>query len=208
MRIRDISISVSPSTPEWPGDTPWSCGWTATISNGSSVNLSSITGSPHVGTHADAPLHVRDGWPGSHELPLEAFYGPALVIDVSDLRGELSLDQVEPLIAGHQLERLILKTGSTVASGTFPDEWPTLSEGCARTLIGFGLKLLGVDAPSVDARESKSLAVHKMLFSGGAFILENLDLRRTPPGPYEIIALPVKMMSVDAAPVRAILIEK
>ena len=208
MRIRDLSISVSPSTPEWPGDTPWSCGWTATISNGSSVNLSSITGSPHVGTHADAPLHVRDGWPGSHELPLEAFYGPALVIDVSDLRGELSLDQVEPLIAGHQLERLILKTGSTVASGTFPDEWPTLSESCARTLIGFGLKLLGVDAPSVDARESKSLAVHKMLFSGGAFILENLDLRRTPPGPYEIIALPVKMMSVDAAPVRAILIEK
>ena len=208
MRIRDISISVSPSTPEWPGDTPWSCGWTATISNGSSVNLSSITGSPHVGTHADAPLHVRDGWPGSHELPLEAFYGPALVIDVSDLRGELSLDQVEPLIAGHQLERLILKTGSTVASGTFPDEWPTLSESCARTLIGFGLKLLGMDAPSVDARESKSLAVHKMLFSGGAFILENLDLRRTPPGPYEIIALPVKMMSVDAAPVRAILIEK
>lgn len=208
MRIRDISISVSASTPEWPGDTPWSCGWTATISNGSSVNLSSITGSPHVGTHADAPLHVRDGWPGAHELPLEAFYGPALVIDVSDLRGELSLDQVEPLISGHQLERLILKTGSTVASGTFPDEWPTLSESCARTLIGFGLRLLGVDAPSVDARESKSLAVHKMLFSGGAFILENLDLRRTPPGPYEIIALPVKMMSVDAAPVRAILIEK
>lgn len=208
MRIRDISISVSASTPEWPGDTPWSCGWTATISNGSSVNLSSITGSPHVGTHADAPLHVRDGWPGAHELPLEAFYGPALVIDVSDLRGELSLDQVEPLISGHQLERLILKTGSTVASGTFPDEWPTLSESCARTLIGFGLRLLGVDAPSVDARESKSLAVHKMLFSGGAFLLENLDLRRTPPGPYEIIALPVKMMSVDAAPVRAILIEK
>lgn len=208
MRIRDISISVSASTPEWPGDTPWSCGWTATISNGSSVNLSSITGSPHVGTHADAPLHVRDGWPGAHELPLEAFYGPALVIDVSDLRGELSLDQIEPLISGHQLERLILKTGSTVASGTFPDEWPTLSESCARTLIGFGLRLLGVDAPSVDTRESKSLAVHKMLFSGGAFILENLDLRRTPPGPYEIIALPVKMMSVDAAPVRAILIEK
>jgi arylformamidase len=120
----------------------------------------------------------------------------------------LSLDQIEPLISGHQLERLILKTGSTVASGAFPDEWPTLSESCARTLIGFGLRLLGVDAPSVDARESKSLAVHKMLFSGGAFILENLDLRRTPPGPYEIIALPVKMMSVDAAPVRAILIEK
>lgn len=208
MRLRDISISVSPSVPEWPGDTPWSCGWTATISNGSSVNLSSVTGSPHVGTHADAPLHVRDGWPGSHELPLEAFYGPAVVIDVSDTRGELSFDHIEPLIAAHRLERLILKTGCTVATGVFPDEWPTLSETCARTLLGLDLKLLGVDAPSVDSRHSKSLAVHKMLFSGNAFILENLDLRRTPPGAYDLIAFPVKMMSLDAAPVRAILVEK
>jgi arylformamidase len=65
-----------------------------------------------------------------------------------------------------------------------------------------------VDAPSVDARESKSLAVHKMLFSGDAFILENLDLRRTPPGPYELMAFPVKVMSLDAAPVRAVLLER
>ena len=208
MRLRDVSISLSASVPEWPGDTPWSCGWTATISNGSSVNLSTVTSSPHVGTHADAPLHVRDGWPGSHELPLEAFYGPAVVIDVGDARGELSFDYVEPLIANHPLERLILKTGCTVASGVFPDEWPTLSETCARTLLGLNLKLLGVDAPSVDSRHSTSLAVHKMLFSGNAFILENLDLRRTPAGVYDLIAFPVKMMSLDAAPVRAILVEK
>ena len=208
MRIRDISISVSAATPEWPGDTPWSCGWTARISSGSSVNLSSVTSSPHVGTHADAPLHVRDGWPGSHELPLESFYGSALVVDVSDSNGELEFDHIEPLIAAHRLERLILKTGSTIASGAFPEAWPTLSESCARVLLGLGLKLLGVDAPSVDQRDSKTLAVHKMLFSGNAVILENLDLRRTPPGAYEIIAFPIKVMSLDAAPVRAILIER
>src|SRR5687767_4414609 len=207
MRLRDISITLAPSVPEWPGDTPWSCGWTSTISGGSSVNLSSITSSPHVGTHADAPMHVRDGWPGSHELPLEAFYGPAVVIDVTAMQGEMGFDVIEPLIAQHRLERLILKTGCCVASGTFPDEWPTLSESCARTLLGIGVKLLGVDAPSVDSRDSKSLAVHKMLFSGNAFILENFDLRRTPPGAYELIAFPVKIMSADAAPVRAILVE-
>lgn len=161
-----------------------------------------------MGTHADAPLHVRDGWPGSHELPLEAFYGAALVIDVSDRKGEVGFDSIEPLIAAHRLERLVLKTSCTIASGTFPDEWPTLSEACARVLLGLGLKLLGVDAPSVDPRDSPSLAVHKMLFSGNAFILENLDLRRTPTGMYEIIAFPVKMMSLDAAPVRAILVER
>lgn len=208
MRLRDISVTLSPGVPEWPGDTPWSCGWTSTISGGSSVNLSSITSSPHVGTHADAPLHVRDGWPGSHELPLEAFYGAALVVDVSEMKGELSFDIIEPVIAAHRLERLILKTGCSIASGTFPDEWPTLSESCARALLGLGLRLLGVDAPSVDSRDSKSLAVHKMLFSGNAFILENLDLRRTPPGVYDIMAFPVKIMSADAAPVRAILLER
>jgi arylformamidase len=208
VRLRDISITLAPGVPEWPGDTPFSCGWTATMSNGSSVNLSSITSSPHVGTHADAPMHVRDGWPGSHELPLEAFYGPAVVIDVTETRGELSLDMIEPLIGGRRPERLILKTGCTIASGAFPGEWPTLSESCARALLGLGLKLLGVDAPSVDARESRSLAVHKMLFSGNSFILENLDLRRTPPGSYDIMAFPIKMMSLDAAPVRAILLER
>ena len=208
MRLRDISVSLSATTPEWPGDTPFSCVWTATISNGSSVNLSSVTSSPHVGTHADAPLHVRDGWAGAHELPLDAFYGPATVVDVTTSSGEIGFEVIEPHIQGQSLERLILKTGATIASGTFPEEWPTLSESCARTLLGFGLRLLGVDAPSVDSKENKSLAVHKMLFSGNAFILENLDLRRTPAGMYDIIAFPIKMMSVDAAPVRAILVEK
>jgi Predicted metal-dependent hydrolase len=208
VRLRDISITLSPGTPEWPGDTPFACGWTSTLSNGSAVNLSSITGSPHVGTHADAPLHVRDGWPGSHELPLEAFFGPALLIDVSEAKGEIGLDAIEPLLISSNPERLILKTGCTIASGEFPDDWPTLSESCARSLLGLGLKLLCVDAPSVDQRDSKSLAVHKMLFSGNAFIIENLDLRRTPAGEYDIMAFPVKMMSLDAAPVRAVLLEK
>ena len=178
------------------------------MANGAAVNLSTITCSPHVGTHADAPLHVRDGWPGSHELPLEAFYGPAVVIDITEAKGEISFEAVEPLLTSEDPERLILKTGCTVATGFFPEDWPTLSESCARSLLGLGLKLLGVDAPSVDQRDSKSLAVHKMLFSGNAFIIENLDLRRTPAGSYDLMAFPVKMMSLDAAPVRAVLLER
>ncbi|HKY96860.1 MAG TPA: cyclase family protein [Gemmatimonadaceae bacterium] len=205
MRLRDISIGLSSSTPEWPGDTPWSCGWSSRIMDGSSVNLSTITSSPHVGTHADAPMHVRDGWPGSHELPLDAFYGPVVIADISGQTGELKFSYIEPLIAAHRVERLILKTGCTVATGTFPEEWPSLSESCARSLLGLGVKLLGVDAPSVDQRDSKTLPVHKMLFQGGAFILENLDLRRIPADVYDLIAFPIKIMSVDAAPVRAVL---
>jgi len=130
------------------------------------------------------------------------------VIDVSEMKGELSFSAIEPLIASYRVERLILKTGCTVATGSFPEEWPSLTESCARSLLGLGVKLLGVDAPSVDTRDSKLLPVHNMLFQGNAFIIENLDLRRTPVGAYELIAFPMKVMSLDAAPVRAILVSK
>lgn len=205
MRLRDISITLAKGTPEWPGDTPFSCGWTGTLAQGSSVNVSAYTTSPHVGTHADAPLHVRDGWSGSHELPLEAFYGRALLVDVSDASGEIEVETIDAAIGDARVERLLLRTGNTIGSGNFPESWPTLSEACARMLLSRGLRLLGVDAPSVDERHSKTLPVHKMIFSGNGCILENLDLRRIHPGHYELIAFPIKIMSLDAAPVRAIL---
>ena len=175
------------------------------MSQGSSVNVSSYTTSPHVGTHADAPLHVRDGWPGSHELPLDAFYGRAAVVDVTGITEVIEVETLANSIGDGNIERLLLRTGCTIGSGSFPESWPALSEACARILLGRGLRLLGVDTPSVDERHSKSLPVHKMIFSGNACILENLDLRRIPPGTYELMAFPVKIMSLDAAPVRAIL---
>ena len=203
--LRDISVAVRAGTPEWPGDTPFSCGWAWRIADGASVNVSAITMSPHVGTHADAPLHVRDGWPGAHELPLEPFVGRARVIDVSAAAGPLGPDDLARFgdVAG--AERILLKTGRTIAGGTFPEEWPTLTEQCARTLVGAGVRLVGVDCPSVDERESKTLPVHHMLFAGGAYILENLDLRRVVAGDYELLAAPLKLMALDAAPARAVL---
>ena len=200
----DISVLVQPGTPEWPGDVPFSCGWTCRIADGAAINLSSVAGSPHVGTHADAPLHVHDAWPASDSLPLDAFVGPALVLDVRAARDdELPLDPDDPRLAG--VERLLLRTGRCIADGTFPSGWPTVREATARALAARGLRLLGVDAPSVDTRESKSLAVHHALFGAGAFVLENLDLRSVDEGPYELLALPQRLAGLDAAPVRAAL---
>ena len=213
--LRDISVAVREGTPEWPGDTPFSCRWTWVMAQGASVNVSAIGGSPHVGTHADAPLHVKDGWPGAHELPLEAFHGECLVVDVSAQEAGgagITLDALEGAAreAGasiDRVERLLLRTGRTIAAGAFPGGWPAVREDCARALLGRGLRLLGVDCPSVDDRESKTLPVHHMVFGGNACVLENLDLRRTPPGEYELIAPPLKLMALDAAPVRALLRE-
>jgi arylformamidase len=202
--LHDVSVVVRVGTPEWPGDAPFECGWTTRIAEGASVNLSRVGGSPHVGTHADAPLHVHDGWPASDSLPLEAFLGDALVLDVSDApAGPLPLDVGDPRLAG--VERLLLRTGRCIADGSFPPDWPVLDSGGAARLAERGLRLLGVDAPSVDARHSTRLEVHHALFGGGAFVLENLDLRGVREGRYELIALPQRLAALDAAPVRAVL---
>ena len=202
--LHDISIAVRVGTPEWPGDAPFGCGWTTRIADGASVNLSTVSGSPHVGTHADAPLHVHDDWPASDALPLAAFVGTALVLDVSAAGdGPLPLAANDPRLVG--VERLLLRTGRTIAGGTFPSAWPVLPVETAVALADRGLRLLGVDAPSVDERENRTLDVHKALFGGGAFVLENLDLRGIPEGRYELIAPPQRLVGLDAAPVRAVL---
>jgi len=202
--LYDISVAVRVGTPEWPGDAPFGCGWTTRIADGATVNLSSISGSPHVGTHADAPLHVHDDWPASDALPLAAFVGDALVLDVSAFAsGPMPLAADDPRLAG--VERLLLRTGRTIADGRFPPDWPVLAPDTAATLAARGLKLVGVDAPSVDARENRTLDVHRALFGGGAWVLENLDLRAVPAGRYELIAPPQRLVGLDAAPVRAVL---
>jgi len=200
----DISVVLRPGTPEWPGDTPFDCRWTLRVGDGASVNLSAVSGSPHVGTHADAPLHVHDGWPGSDSLPLEAFVGPCRVVMVGAATSTLTLEQLQ-LPSDRPVERLLLRTGRTIADGSFPSDWPVLAPSCVDALLERGLRLVGVDAPSVDARESKTLEVHHRIFGGGAFVLENLDLRAVEPGEYELLALPVRYEGLDAAPVRAAL---
>lgn len=168
------------------------------------MNLSSLSGSPHVGTHADAPLHVRDGWPGSHALPLDAFVGRCLVVDVSARDGTINFPQLG-IPDDATVERLLLQTGHTIADGAFPRDWPVLSTSCVDALLRRGLKLLAVDCPSVDERESKALDVHHRVFAGGAYVLENLDLGSVTPGEYELVALPLRIDGLDAAPVRAAL---
>ena len=204
MSLRDISIGLGESIPEWPGDTPCSCRWTWEIARGDSVNVSEIRSSPHVGTHADAPLHVRDGWPASHEFPLEPFLGRASVISVDPSISTIEPSQLSALPVG-PIERLLLRSGRSIALGAFPDSWPALSMASVRMLLERGLRLLGVDSPSVDPRTSTTLEVHKAIFGAGAYNLENLDLRGVDDGEYELIALPIKLLAADASPVRAIL---
>lgn len=205
-RLIDISVLLSPGTPVWPGDTPFSCLWTWELAEGSSVNVSAITSSPHAGTHADTPLHVTNGGAASESLSLAAFRGPATVVDVTDIEGEIQIERIDREIGHVSIRRLLLKTGRSIAGGEFPESWPWLSVHCADELVRRGVLLVGMDCPSADDRESKTLSVHHALLDRGVCVLENLDLRDVAPGTYELDALPMKIAGLDAAPVRAVLL--
>lgn len=201
----DATIPMATGTPPWPGDEPMACGWTLRIADGASVNLGHFSGSPHVGTHADAPLHVMDGACASDALPVTPFCGPACVVDVRDLRGEIDLATITPRLPDAPCLRLLLRTGASVAGGTFPSTWAYLAPAAITALGAQGLLLLGTDAPSVDDRDSKTLDAHHAVFQSGAWLMENMDLRDVTSGRYELRALPMRVNGLDAAPVRALL---
>lgn len=204
----DISVAYGTGTPPWPGDTPYSCGWAWDMTAGASVNVGRITTSWHVGTHADAPLHVIAGGLPSEALPLAAFSGPATVLDARDASTgpSLTIEWLSRALEGRPLpSRLLLRTGASVAAGAFPEEWATLTADAAEWLTRGGLVLLGVNAPSVDPRTATDLAVHRAIFTNGACVLENLHLGEVPDGEYLLTAYPVLVTGADAAPVRAVL---
>ena len=176
------------------------------MDHGSSVNVSAITCSPHAGTHADTPLHVTSGAAASESLPLDAFCGACVVVDVSDVEDAvIETRVVDERTGGTITTRLILKTGRSVATGMFPKSWPRLSAECANELVKRGVVLVGTDSPSVDDLDSKTLDVHHALLDHGVCVLENLDLRDVREGEYLLDALPMKVAGLDAAPVRAVL---
>jgi arylformamidase len=210
--VHDISMVLRPGAPEWPGDKPYSCGWTQRMDEGANLNLGHFAMSPHVGSHADAPLHVlADGAP-SGDFPLAIFRGPAYVLDLpghvrelaDPLRARVGFEHLEPLLPG-QVERLLLRSDASTADGIFPEQWPTLTPECMAALCDRGLRLLGVDAPSIDARHAKALDSHRALFGRGAYNLENLDLRGVATGWYELVAYPLRLAGMDGSPVRAVL---
>ncbi len=198
----DISQPLSPEIAVWPGDTPFSNSTIMNISGGDSVNLGSVTMSLHTGTHADAPLHVADGQDSIDQCPLETYIGEALVIDATDSEIVEERHVFEANVAG--VERLLFKT-MTADSKCFTEKFSHFSEDAARAIVALGVKLVGIDTPSVDRSDSKTLTSHHIFGSGKVLILENLLLDEVEAGRYELIAVPLKIVGMDASPVRAVL---
>ena len=202
-KLWDISPPISPDSPLFPGDAAYSQRWTATISPGCPVNLSAITMSPHIGAHADAPLHYGEGAATIGQVDLFPYIGPCRVIHAIDC-GAL----VEPRHLEYALERLpprVLVRTCAVAPTLWSPEFSAFAPETITLLAGLGVTLVGIDSQSVDPADSKTLDSHQALLKHGLRVLENLVLDDVPAGDYELIALPLKLMTADASPVRAVL---
>lgn len=205
MRIHDITQPLGSRTAAWPGDRSVDVTWTLRRDRGHSVNVAALATSVHAGTHADGFLHVADDAETAAEMPLDAYLGHCVVLDVRN-RPEIGVEDV----AGVDLaaaERVLFRTRASVDETTFPRPFTHLSPELARVLADSGVRLVGTDAPSVDPVDSKTLDAHLAFVAGRVAILENLLLTDVEPGAYTLVALPLRLVEADSSPVRAVLIE-
>ena len=203
MKLHDISRPIHTGMPVWPGDTPADFKLVATLPQGSAVNVGRLLMSVHAGTHGDAPFHYNQTGAKMDEVPIETFIGPARVVDVRG-HGVITI----ALLAAQDFSatpRVLFKSDSWTDPAVFPATWPLLAADVPVWLSARGVKLIGMDVPSVDQLNSKDLPIHHALDAAGIIILENLDLREVSPGGYELIALPLKIKGGDGSPIRAIL---
>ena len=212
MKIWDISRTLSDDLAEWPGDEPFHFRLTRKIAEGQSVNLGAIGMSVHNGTHADARFHFDTNGESIEKAPLEIYLGRAAVIDLTEAFSQskekhlITVEDLQP----HSEEiaecsRLLVKTSRWSDSTVFPNQIPVIAANVPSWLQKNGVKLLGLDLPSVDEIDSKSLQNHHALAGAGIAIVESLNLSGVAPGIYNFAALPLKIAGGDGAPMRAVL---
>lgn len=213
MKIFDISRALSVELAPWPGDTPFRFELKWKMAEGATVNVGAVNMGVHNGTHADAMFHFDESGDPIDRMPLDAYVGDAVVVDLTRLFAGAADNTrqigVADLAAAagslEQAPRLLLKTGVWKDSKVFPEWIPVIAPDVPAWLGERKVKLLGLDLPSVDPIVAKKLSNHYALAAARIAIVESLDLSEVEAGIYHIAALPLKIAGGDAGPVRAVL---
>ncbi|PKP91572.1 MAG: arylformamidase [Alphaproteobacteria bacterium HGW-Alphaproteobacteria-14] len=203
-RLWDISQPLDAGLPIWPGDTPFAQAGTWEIGQGSPVNVSAITMSTHSGAHADAPLHYAVDAPDIASVDLMPYLGECMVVDAR-AAGLLILPEHLPDLIG--VQRVLFRTFDAFPKDEWMDKTTAIAPQTVDALAAAGVRLVGLDSPSIDPQTSKTIDAHLAVLRHDIRVLEGLVLDAVPPGRYELIALPLAIIGGDASPVRAILRE-
>jgi arylformamidase len=198
--IYDISVPLSNDTPVYPGDPKLQISKVATVTDDGYMDHS-VTFGTHNGTHIDAPAHMIDGGKTLGRISVETFVGRGKLVD------GFSLESVKA--AGLQADDIVLF--HTGMSDRFNEEaywhdYHVMSVEAADLLVEAGIKMVGVDAGSVDIAED--FPIHKRLLGAGILIIENLTGLDVLAGKeFVVYALPLKF-DLDGSPARVIAITK
>jgi arylformamidase len=204
IQIWDISQSLRNGIPVWPGDTQFQEERTWQLSGECPVNVSKFTLSTHTGTHVDAPLHYDAEGAPIGSVGLQPYLGPCRLIDLHDSKGVIDAGQLLPHLDNvppRVLIRSYLKAPQTI----WDSDFRAIAAESIELLAAKGVILIGTDTASLDPQTSKTMDAHHAVRRNRMAILEGLVLDGVPPGDYELIALPLKLATLDASPVRAIL---
>lgn len=193
MEIIDISAKLF-SCEVYPGDPEPEKEILESFADGGEYNLSVVRSCVHTGTHVDAPSHFLQFGETIDQLDLERFIGPCYVIEVPP--GVITGEYVDNHFPKNCKRLLIKGNGKSF-----------FMDSSAEALTSNGLRLIGTDSVSIGSQENEE-GPHKAFFSGGAAVLESLDLSNVKPGKYFLFAPPVCYDSLEAAPARAVLIKK
>lgn len=204
MVLIDISPPLRIGMGVFPGDAVFRTASTFTIGPGCPVNVAEVSMSTHCGAHADAPLHYDSKGASIDQLDLADFIGPARVIDARGPNLLCGFDEILRALDDAP-PRLLFRLMDRLDPMVWPSGFRALAPETVERLALGGTRLIGVDVPSVDPETSKDLPSHMVCRAHDLRIIENLELADVIPGDYELIALPLKLAGLDAAPVRAVL---
>jgi len=202
--LYDITQTLAPGTPMWPGDTPFTATRTWSYGPGCPVNVSRFESSTHAGTHADAPLHYDPDGAAIDAIALTPYVGVARLIDLRGCGPVVTPTMVAPALAT-PCARVLLRTYDRFPHAYWEPAFTSVAADTIALLAAHGVVLIGIDGPSLDPQESKTMDAHLAVKAAGMAILEGLVLDDVAAGDYELIALPLKLAGLDAAPVRAVL---
>lgn len=209
IKIWDISVPVGPGLPVWPGDPQIVLERYVAISRGDLANVSRLACSVHSGTHVDAPVHFVQGGSAVDGMPLDVLIGPAAVVELLDVE-VITPARLEHLNLLPPPTRLLFKTSNSQLWANphheFSFNYVALTSEAAEWVVRKGIRLVGVDYLSVQRFTDREPLTHRVLLEGGVVIVEGLDLREVPPGHYQLVCLPMKLVGSDGAPARAVLI--
>lgn len=210
MTIHDISLTISPDLPIWPGDPGLELERIASMDEGADANVTRISAAVHLGTHVDAPHHFLNDGRTVEGLSLEVLTGPCYVLQLPDGVDAITAEMLERSEITSDMKRILFGTSNSHlwAKGEkeFQTDFVAITEDGAEWLVKRGVQLVGVDYLSV-APYGDSTPTHKVLLEAGVVIVEGLNLSRVMRGFYDLYCLPLKIAGSDGAPARAILIQ-